>query len=599
MTVGVAPGVRGAAGPHPAAGRIGGERMRQGGDMIDRDRAPAGAGPPAGGLRRVLAPRATLHLVASLAGRPGSVLRRGAGLVAELGQVGLGTSTVAPHRADHRFSEPAWLTDPLRRRAMQAYLVTAGALAGLLDDVTAGDAGTGSCGPRLGAEDEARMREILAIVSDLICPARAAPAPAPGPPAADEGTPVFTGPDPAGPGAPFDTGSRHRAGEGPVPGRDIAATPGAVVLRTPMCELLQYLPQTDEVYDVAVLVVGPLVHRYYLADLAPRHSLVEHLVRARHQVFALSWPDPGPAERDRDLDAYVAAVLDAVDACTRITRRPRIALLGVRTGGLLAAAVQSHLAAIGSADRIAASVYLATVLDQAAALPGFRLDPGVTRTATELAAREGVLPGPVAARSWTWRNGGQQVRPFEVTPVEDPGRISERAREALRHWSGDLLRMPAALHSDLVALASADADRPDTTVLGTRLEPHRLDRDAYLVTAAHDPVQRWSAGYRTAQLLGGPCRMVLADGDQAGAMLVPPDRAQAASFRVGPEPVAAGAYAGPDDWFDRSLERPGSWWDDLTEWLGTRSGTLREAPPELGGRRLHPLFPAPGTYLTR
>ncbi|WP_218614380.1 hypothetical protein [Pseudonocardia sp. KRD291] len=417
-------------------------------------------------------------------------------------------------------------------------------------------------------------------------------------------TPVFIPPDPAiGSGTPFDTGTRHHEGGGPVPGRDIAATPGAVVLRTPMCELLQYLPQTDEVHDVAVLVVGPLAHRYYLADLAPRHSLVEHLVRSRHQVFALSWPDPGPAERGRGLDAYVAAVLDAVDACTRITRRPRIALLGVRTGGLLTAAVQSHLTAIGSDDRIAASVYLATVLDRSAAMPGFRLDPGAIRTATEIAARDGVLEGPVAARSWTWRHGGEQVRPYEVVPASVPDLLAERAREALRHWSGDLLRMPAALHADLVALASADAARPgtipDTTVLGTPLQPRRLTRDAYLVAAADDPVQRWAAGYRTAELLGGPCRMVLAGGDRAGALLVPPDRASGVSFRVGAHPVTAEAYAGPDDWLARSHEQPGSWWDDLTEWLGARSGTLREAPPELGGRRLHPLFPAPGTYLTR
>ncbi|MDN5916292.1 MAG: hypothetical protein L0I76_14525 [Pseudonocardia sp.] len=552
--------------------------------MSGRDAAPSGEGLPLerlsleglspGRLRRLLAPRATLRLAASLAARPVSVLRRGAGLVAGLGAVGLGTSTVAPHRADERFAEPGWLTDPLRRRAMQTYLVTAAALAALLDDASSGGGATSACTPRLEADDEARMREILTMVSDLICPARPALPPTP-------------------------TGTRPHDGGGPVPGRDIAATPGAVVLRTPMCELLQYLPQTDEVHDVAVLVVPPLMHRYYLADLAPRHSLVEHLVRSRHQVFALSWPDPGPGERARGLDAHVAAVLDAVDACTRITRRPRIALLGVRTGGLLAAAVQSHLTAIGSDDRIAASVYLATVLDQSAALPGFRLDPGATRAATEIAARDGVLQGPVAARSWTWRHGGEQVRPYEVTPVCAPEQLSDQARDALRYWSGDLLRMPAALHADLVALAAADADQPGTIVLGTPVEPRRLTRDAYLVAAADDPVQRWTAGYRTAELLGGSCRMVLAGGDQAGALLVPPDRAAGASFRVGPEPVVADAFTGPDDWLARSQERPGSWWDDLTEWLGARSGTLREAPPELGGRRLHPLFPAPGTYLTR
>lgn len=543
---------------------------------------------PAAGLRRLLAPRAALRLAANLAARPGTVLRRGAGLVAELGQVGLGTSTVAPHRADERFADPGWLTHPLRRRAMQTYLAAAGALTGLLDDA----ARDGACAPRLGVEDERRLREILTIVADLVCPGR----PPPARPDLDAGAP-------AGPGA------APRPDEGLLPGRDLAATPGAVVLRTPMSELLQFLPQTELVHDVAVLVVPPLVHRYYLADLAPGYSLVEHLVRARYQVFALSWPDPGPADAGRDLDAHVAAVLDAVTACTRITRCPRVALLGVRTGGLLAAAVQSHLAAIGAEDRIAAAVYLATVLDQSAALPGFRLDPAITRAAAELAAREGVLPGPAAARTWTWRRGGEQVRPYEVAPDRAAEPLAGRARDALRHWSRDLLGMPAALHADLVALAggvdgpgAAGADRPAApvpTVLGTPVRPHLLTRDSYLVAGADDPVQRWAGGYRTAELLGGPCRMVLACGDQAGGLIVPPGPASGASYRVGPEPVTAGAYAGPDDWLARSSAATGSWWDDLTEWLGTRAGALRDAPPELGGRRLHPVHPAPGTYLDR
>lgn len=559
--------------------------------MSGRDAASPGPELPAAGLVRLLDPRAALRLAATLAGRPASVLRRGAGWVTELGRVGLGTSTVAPHRADERFAGPGWLHQPLRRRAMQTYLVTAGALAGMLDDAAHGTGG--ACTPHLDADDEARLREILTIVSDLICPGRPAQAdqvPDPAPEPVD--APVFTAPGPTDPPTPFDTGARRRDG-GLVPGRDLAATPGAVVLRTPMCELLQYLPQTEHVHDVAVLVVPPLVHRYYLADLAPRHSLVEHLVRARHQVFALSWPDPGPADAGRDLDAHVAAVLDAVDACTRITRCPRVALLGVRTGGLLAAAVQAHLAATGSEDRVSAAVYLTTVLDRSTALPGFRLDPGATRAATELAARDGVLEGPVAARAWTWRNGGAQVRPHEVPTTSVPG-LSDRERDALRHWSGDMLRVPAALYADLVALAGPESGHPGRTV-----EPHRLTRDAYLVAAADDPVQPWTGGYRTADLLGGPCRMVLAGGDQIGALLVPPRRGTGASYRVGPDPVTDRTYSGPEDWLARSTIRTGSWWDDLTEWLAARSGALRDAPPELGGRRMHPLFPAPGTYLTR
>ncbi len=402
-------------------------------------------------------PCAALRLAASLAARPGAVLRRGAGLVAELGSVGLGTSTSAPHRGDDRFDGDGWLTDPVRRRAVQAYLATTGALSGLLDDAVT----PGGARPRLGPDDEARLRGVLGYLADLTFP-----------------TMALVAPDrPA-------TGAEPGRDARPVFGRDVAATPGAVVLRTPMFELLQYLPRTEHVYEVPVLVVPPLVHRYYLADLCPGHSLVDHLVGAGLQVFALSWADPEPdTAAGRDLDTYAAAVLDAIDACTRVTRCPRVALAGVRTGGLLSAAVQSHMGAIGRGDRVAAAVYLGTALDQRSALPGFRPDPAGARTAG------GLLDGAEAVRSWAWRRGGEQIRPFAVDPAAADRLPADAVRRALHHWAGDLLRVPAALHADLAALAADDPERPDATVLGTPVEPHRLTCDAYLVIAEDDPVQ--------------------------------------------------------------------------------------------------------------
>jgi poly(3-hydroxyalkanoate) synthetase len=476
------------------------------------------------------------------------VLRRGAGLVAELGMVGLGTSALAPHGGDGRFAGRA--DDPLRRRAVQAYLATTGALSGLLDDATDGGAG-------LNAADEARLRAVLDALADLAGPAVA-------------GTPTPPEPDPVPEPA------------GPVPGRDTAATPGAVVLRTPMFELIQYLPRTVEVRDVPVLVVPPLAHRYYLVDLAPGHSLVEHLVGEGLQVFVLSWPDPAPeVAAGRDLDTYAAAVLDAVEACTRITRCPRVALAGVRTGGLLSAAVQCHLDAIGRGDRVAAAVYLGTVLDQRSAMPGFRPEPVPAR------AGDGVLDGSTAVRSWSWRRGGEQVRPFAVDPAAADRLPPGPARRALRRWASDLLHVPAALQADLLALAADDPDHPGTTVLGTPVEPHRPACDTYLVTPADDPAQPWTAGLRTAQLLGGPCRLVRACGGQAAALAAPD------GFVAGPVP----GEGSPAEWQAGADRGDGSWWPDLAAWLAERTGTVREAPPELGGRRMHPVDPAPGVYL--
>lgn len=577
-----------------------------------------GGARPAGALSAL--PVAGLRLAAALASRPSLLVRRAGGWAWELGRVGLGRSALAP--------EPAapFCTGLVGRRAAQVFLATTDALSGLLDDAADG------AGCPLPADDAARLRSTLHELTTLLVPGAVRPAvppsatgaapvgvtpvpepssvdptsedggpprgqqdtapgtghadPAPGSPGAprDPGAPgapddpaapagpgtveqVFTAPGPGDPGVPFDTGARD-TGAGPVRGRDVAATPGAVVQRTPMFELLQYLPVTEQVHDTPVLVVPPLLHRYWLADLAPGYSLVEHLVAQGLQVFALSWRPPGPADAGRDLDAHAAAVLDALEACLRIARAPRVSLLGVRSGGLLSAAVQAHQAAIGLDDRVAAAGYVATVLDGSG-------EPDRTD------GPPGTRPGPAAAP------GTGRVLPWPGTGT-DP---HARASRAVRAWDADLLPLPSSLRADLAAVA----DDTDTglRVLGTPVHPAVLRRDGYLVAAADDPGQSWTDGYLTARLLGGACRLVLAPGDRAGVVLAPPRAAT--SFR------AASCGAGDDEaeaWLAAADHVEGSWWDDLAGWLADRSGTLRDAPPELGGRRLPPLFPAPGTYLT-
>ncbi|MEV1293601.1 hypothetical protein [Pseudonocardia sp. NPDC049635] len=561
----------------------------------DRDGQPGGNTPGNGPLAL---PAAGLRLAAALTARPTLLLRRGGGWMVELGRVGLGLSDRTPPAGS-----PA---DPIGQRVAQLRSVTAEAVSGLLHDAAAE-------GSPLPVEDAARLRTLL--LGPVAGPApEGDPGTEPdtggdGLAAAPPGTApdtdpqdglgardrVFTEPGPGDPGVPFDTGARDTRG-GPVAGRDVAATPGAVVLRTPMFELLQYLPVTERVHDAPVLVVPPLIHRYWLADLAPGFSLVEHLVGRGLQVFALSWRPAGPADAGRDLDAHAAAVLDALEACTRIARAPRVSMLGVRTGGLLAAAVQAHQAAIGLDDRVAGVGYLATVLDQSDALPGFRPDRDVSRAAAERAARDGVLDGPSAVAAWAWRRGPDRVLPWAVP--DRTGRVVPhgRAARAMRAWTVDLLPLPAALHRDLAALADAAVDAGDAggvRVLGTPVRPAELRRDGYLVAAADDPVQPWTGGYRTARMLGGSCRLVLAPGDQAGVLIAP--ALAGTSYRV----ADCGAGDGdPQAWLAAAARVEGSWWDDLVGWLTERSGTLRDAPPELGGRRLRPLFPAPGTYLT-
>ena len=134
-------------------------------------------------------------------------------------------------------------------------------------------------------------------------------------------------------------------------GENLAATPGAVVYRDEVCEVIQYAPSTPHVRARPVLMVPPQINKYYFMDLAPGRSFVEHAVAHGIPFFAISWRNPGPDQRDWDLDTYAAAVLRAIDVAREITGSDDVNLLSLCAGGILTTTVLSHLAAAGRRPR--------------------------------------------------------------------------------------------------------------------------------------------------------------------------------------------------------------------------------------------------------
>ena len=137
-------------------------------------------------------------------------------------------------------------------------------------------------------------------------------------------------------------------------GVDLAVTPGSVVLRTPVFELIQYRPVTPAVRQVPLLIVPPVINKFYVMDLAPSRSMVEYLVGQGLQVFMISWRNPDARHAKWDIDTYGQAILDAMDAAERITGSEQTVLAGACSGGIIAAMVAAHLAHTGQQDRLAA-----------------------------------------------------------------------------------------------------------------------------------------------------------------------------------------------------------------------------------------------------
>ncbi len=523
---------------------------------------------------------AAVRMAAALAGRPGALARRGAGLAAELARIGAGRSRLMPTPDDERYADPAWTRNPLLRRLAQTHLA-----ASATADALVADAG-------LTATDEARLRATVTALSGALSPSTSPLNPAVWRAAIDSGgTSAVRGmrrlvTDMA---APPRTPAPTAAGAFEV-GTDVGATPGAVVLRTPVFELIQYLPQTELVHEVPLLVVPPVLNRYYLADLAPGRSIVEHLVRAGVQVFALSWrnPDPAddPAQAHWDLDTYGRAVLDGMDAAQHIARTHYSSLMAFGAGGTITAMLLAHLAATSDQDRVAAVTFAGTVLDARSVPP----EPGAARAAVAESERAGHLDGRPLLAELAWRAPEALLWPQAVRSYLCG---SEPPASEVLFWLTDTTRAPAGLHRDLVdvALRAPLAVPGAASLLDTPLDLAKVDRDCYLVAGAADPVTAWHDAYAAACLFGGACRFVLATGGHAASLVSPPGGTEA-GFR------AAGAVPGePGAWLAEAADQPGSWWTDHLTWLTARSGPVQDAPPELGGRGLHALAPAPGAYV--
>jgi polyhydroxyalkanoate synthase len=537
-----------------------------------------------GMLRRVGPSGSTLRLAAALATKPRLLAGRTSQLAAELGRITIGRSQVEPSRRDRRFADPAWAGNPLLRRALQAYLAAAETAEALVTEAA----------EDLDQADTERVSFVLTNLIDALAPSN---------------NPFL---NPAAIKAAVDTGGgsavkglknflTDMAVAPRVPsmvepdafevGTDLAVTPGSVILRTPVFELIQYRPVTATVKQTPLLIVPPVINKFYVMDLAPGRSMVEYLVSTGLQVFMISWRNPDARHAKWDLDTYGQAILDAMDAVTRITGSEQTALAGTCSGGIIAAMVAAHLAHTGQQDRIAALTFLVTVLDQAnAGLASAVVDERTAQLAAAASKARGYLDGRQLAEVFAWLRPNDLIWNYWVNNYllgRKPPKFD------ILYWNADTTRMTAGLHRDFLQLGAANAlVSPDTaTMLGSPVDLAAIDRDSYIVAGITDHICPWQSCYRSTQLLGGAHRFVLSTSGHIAAMVNPPGN-EKARYQLAPD-----CPADPKEWLQSAETRNGTWWLDYTAWLTERCGDEKPAPAELGGGGLLPICDAPGTYV--
>ena len=535
-----------------------------------------------GSMRRLAPNSSTVRFAARLARHPVATGRRLAGLTAELARIGVGRSTVTPSTKDRRFADPAWSQNPLLHRAVQGYLAAGRTAEALVDDAG------------LDWRDDRRVRFLVDNLVEALSPSN---------------IPLV---NPASAKAAIDTAGgnlarggvsflRDMAAPPRIPemvdtsafevGRNIAVTPGAVVLRTEVLELIQYRPRTDRVREVPLLIVPPTINKYYALDLAPERSLIEYLVQGGQQVFVISWRNPDARHADWGLDTYVQSVLDALTAVQQICESDRAALIGVCAGGIIASVTAAHLAATGQLSRLAAFGLFVTVLDNTRAGTAAALaDRRLAAAATAMSRRRGYLDGRSLAEVFAWLRPGDLVWNYWVNNY-----LLGRKPPAfdILFWNADTTRMPARLHADFVHLAMDNAlvTPGALTVLGTPVDLSQVEVDTYLVAGIADHLTPWQSCYRSTQLLGGESRFVLSTSGHIAALVNPPGHPKA-SYQTNKENPAE-----PQEWLRTAQTEQGSWWPDYLAWLGERCGAEKPAPQEPGGAGLPPLIDAPGTYV--
>jgi polyhydroxyalkanoate synthase len=521
------------------------------------------------------------RLLTRLGLRPRVVARHSARLARDLAAVAAGRSDIAPAKGDKRWADPAWQENPAYRRVQQTYLAVCATL-----DRAVADAG-------LDVKSDMRGRFAMGIVTEALAPSNTLLNPAAVKRAFDTG------------GLSLLRGARHFVDDlrhnGGMPrtvdtrpfvvGETLATTPGAVVFRNEVLELIQYAPTTERVGNVPLVYVPPQINKYYILDLAPGRSLIEYTVGRGVTWFTVSWRNPRKEHSSWDLSTYSAALLEALDAVEEITGAPSAHLLGMCAGGMTAAALMGHLEATGRLDRARSATLLVNMLDTAApstlgSLASRRsIDAAVTK-----ARRQGVHSGRDMSRLFAWLRPNDLVWNYAINNWllgQDPPAFDVLA------WNADCTELPAALYEQYLQMYEGNLLRSPggLTILGTPIDLAKVDVDVYCMAGSTDHIVTWRAAYQTTQVLGGHVEFVLSNAGHIQSM-VNPVGGKKASFRVGEE-----TGPDPDAWFAASRELRGSWWEHWDAWLRERSEGDRAAPSQLGSAAHPPLEPAPGRYV--
>lgn len=502
-------------------------------------------------------------------------------------------SVVEPEKSDKRFSAPDWQLNPWFDFLKQNYLLIATTLLKSVSEIEG-----------LDAKQQRKMIFYLHQFLDAISPTNA----------------LFTNPqvirETMQSGGQnllrgmqnllrdIQTGQLKMTDSGAfAPGRNLAITPGQVIYRNKLIELIQYAPSTEKVYAVPLLFIPPWINKYYILDMQPQNSLVKFLVEQGYTVFVISWKNPDASMEEITFEDYLTlGLLTALDVIKAVTNSSKINVAGYCIGGTLLAMALSYLAARGD-DTVSAATFLVSLLDfsEVGDTSVFMDEPQIAYIEGQM-MQHGYLDSRsmatmfnmLRANDLIWSNVINNYLMGKEPPAFD-----------LLYWNSDGTRMARTAYSFYLRNMYLENNliKPNKIVLkDIPVDLGRIYQDIYAVGTQQDHIVPWQSAWRISQLVSGPVRFVLAGSGHIAGVINPPGKGRGYWTNGTCAENARRCWTNDTcaenarQWLEGAEQQKGSWWTDWVEWLSTRSGKQIDAP-NVGCAAHPPIIPAPGSYV--
>nr|WHW29415.1 putative polyhydroxyalkanoic acid synthase [uncultured bacterium] len=528
--------------------------------------------------------KASASVMTAAATQPHKMMRQWLDFASEFTNIITNTSTTAPDPKDRRFADPAWQKNPLNKALMQSYLTWQKAVAKTVEDM------------ELSEKDAAKARLVSSIFTDAMAPSNM----------------LWT--NPTALKTLIDTGGQSAVSglknlfedmtkNGGLPssvdaskfkvGKNIATSPGHVVFRNEVLEVIHYTANTEKVYERPFVLVPPQINKYYSVDLSPEKSMIQFLLSEGIQPYCISWRNPTAEQRDWTLTTYIEALDEGVEAAMAITGQKSVTMMGSCSGGITLSAYSAWLAAQKQSKKIEALILAVCVLNtQAESDNDFAalVSPESIMLAKQASKARGVLDGQDMAKMFAWMRPNDLIWNYWVNNYLLGNKPP--AFDVL-YWNADTTRLPAGLHGDFLDMISTNPFmNPKSLSLGGHaVDMTKVKHETMVIAGTTDHITPWKAVYETARIFGENTEFILSNSGHLQSLLNPPGNPK--SWYVKAPAKAKSA----DKWAETAVKHEGSWWLDWAKFLQKHSGKQVKTPEAPGNKDYPTLGPAPGIYI--